>query len=523
MMRVLADGIMAGTHGSNVPQPVLSDALSSSRGNNALGQRPERSAAVIGMGIEGGSLVRYFLRHGARVTVHHWMAQAQLEQHPQLGPQYRALRAAGAEFCTGDAYLTGLTRHDVVGVLQSAFTYKYPENRAALAEVQDLGIPLVTNLSIFFDECPAPIIGVTGTNGKTTATEMAAAILSRGTHRVWAGGNLGASPLDILDDLDAHDLVLLELSNYQLEFLDESPWIAAVTNIAPDHLIDYHGDYKRYKAAKRRIISFQERDDWAVLNHDDPVTRAWLAACQAQPMPFSRRERLRYGVFVDSDAIVVRRPEPVEGQKPIVAISELQVRGGHNVENALCATAIGILASVPGDEIAAALRGYVAGEHRLEYVGEWRDIRFYNDSKSTTPSSTLAAVQAFPQEPVILLIGGRDKELPWGELARTANASCKEIIAFGEAREMLAHAFTTAESQARASRAPSTPSGSAGHAKFETATTLEQAVEIAVRDARPGDVILFSPACTSFDAFDSYAERGRRFKEFVHEVLDDVE
>lgn len=502
---VLADGIMA----------------RSQTRNGAAGRWSARSVAVIGMGIEGSSLARYFLRQGAQVTVHHWMRQEELEQHPKLGSQYRALRAAGAEFCTGDAYLTGLTKHDVVGVLQSAFTYKYPQNEAALAEVQDLGIPLVTNLSIFFDECPAPIIGVTGTNGKTTTTEMTAAILARGNRNTWAGGNLGASPLDVLDDLDAGDLVLLELSNYQLEFLDESPWIAAVTNIAPDHLVDYGGDYKIYKAAKRRIISFQGRDDWAVLNHDDPVTRAWLAACQAQPFAFSRRERLPHGAFVDTvlgdePNIVVQHAGTRES---IIPVEALQVRGGHNVENALCATAIGILTGVRGDEIAVALREYTPGEHRLEYVGEWHDIRFYNDSKSTTPSSTLAAVQAFPDQPVILLIGGRDKGLPWDDLTRTANTACKMIIGFGEAREVLARTFTRAASERGAGHAPTpTPHPTEGVA-FTTAVGLEEAVEMAVDNAKPGDVVLFSPACTSFDAFESYAERGRRFKELVHELM----
>lgn len=489
------------------------------------------SVAVIGMGIEGGSLARYFLRQGADVTIHHWMPLEKLEADPKLGPQYQTLKAAGARFSTGEAYLTGLTRHDVVGILQSALTYKYPENRAALDEVRDLGIPLVTNLSIFFDKCPARIIGVTGTNGKSTTTEMAAGILQRGSRRpqlgqgegetwrggefprpllspclcggrVWAGGNLGASPLDVLDDLAAGDLVLLELSNYQLEFLDESPWIAAVTNIAPDHLVDYGGDYKAYKAAKRRIIDFQSRHDWAVLNHDDPVTRAWLAACQAQPFPFSRQTTLAQGTFVRSDTIVVRHEED---EAKICQVDALKVRGAHNVENALCAAAIGVLAGVSYDDIGAALMAYTTGEHRLEFVGEWKGVQFYNDSKSTTPSSTVAAVRAFPDRPVILLAGGRDKGLPWDELARVVNESCKEVIVFGEARDILEAAFAMPDTGRRVT--------------IKRCMTLEQAVETAIHDAQAGDIVLLSPACTSFDAFEDYAERGRYFKSLIATVL----
>jgi len=472
--------------------------------NGIPGLKSGPSVAVIGMGIEGGSLTCYFLKQGADVTVHHWMPLEDLQQDPKLGPQYEALRAAGAHFSTGEAYLTGLTRHDVVGILQSAFTYKYPENRAALAEVRDLGIPLVTNLSIFFDKCPALIIGVTGTNGKSTTTEMAAGILQHGTRRVWAGGNLGASPLDVLDHLVPDDLVVLELSNYQLEFLDESPWIAAVTNIAPDHLVDYGGDYRAYKAAKRRIIDFQSPHDWAVLNHDDPITRAWLAACQAQPFPFSRRATLAQGAFVRDDTIVARHDED---ETNICQINALQVRGTHNLENALCAAAVGVLAGISSDGIAAALTEYTPGEHRLEFVGEWNGVQFYDDSKSTTPSSTIAAVRAFPDQPVILLAGGRDKGLPWDELVQVVNESCKEMIVFGEARDMLEQVFAMPDS--------GEPGEVVRRPVIKNCVTLEQAVDMAIRDADSGSVVLLSPACTSFDAFDDYAERGRRFKHLV--------
>lgn len=475
--------------------------------NDLLGPKTRPSVAVIGMGIEGGSLARYFLKQGAHVTVHHWMPLERLEKDPKLGRQYRELKAAGADFSTGDAYLTGLTKHDAVGILQSAFTYKYPENRVALDEVRDLGIPLVTNLSIFFDQCPAPIIGVTGTNGKSTTTEMAAGILKRGVHRVWAGGNLGASPLDVLDDLTSEDLVLLEISNYQLEFLDESPWIAAVTNIAPDHLVDYDGDYRAYKAAKRRIIDFQSRHDWAVLNHDDPITRAWLVACQARPFPFSRQETLAHGAFVQGDTIVIRHNDD---EVAICQTDGLQVRGAHNLENALCAAAIGILAGIANDDIAAALIEYEPGEHRLELVGEWKSIQFYNDSKSTTPSSTVAAVQAFPDRPVILLAGGRDKGLPWDELARVVNESTKEAIVFGEARDTLEQAFAMPDTEAPTEPGPSLI--------IKKCSSLGEAVEIAISDAESGDVVLLSPACTSFDAFDNYAERGNHFKRLVETV-----
>jgi UDP-N-acetylmuramoylalanine--D-glutamate ligase len=474
-----------------------------------LGPKLRPSIAVIGMGIEGGSLARYFLKQGARVTVHHWMSLEELKADPRLGPQYRELEVAGASFNTGDAYLTSLTTQDIVGVLQSTFTYKYPQNRATLDEVRGLGIPLVTNLSIFFDQCPAPIIGVTGTNGKTTTTEMTAGILSTDARRrVWAGGNLGASPLDILGSLTPDDLVLLELSNYQLEFLEKSPWIAAVTNLAPDHLVDYGGDYKAYKAAKRRILDFQSRDDWAVLNHDDAVTRAWGEMCWAEAFPFSRQTPLAQGAFVRDDTILVRHRDD---EASICPIDTLKVRGAHNVENALCATAIGTLAGIPNEDITAALIEYTPGEHRLEFVGEWNGIRFYNDSKSTTPSSTVAAIRAFPSQSVILLAGGRDKGLPWDELAQVVNQLAREVITFGEAGNLLEQTFAAPDAgTSKELRAGLT---------VKKCSSLDEAVATAVSDAQAGDIVLLSPACTSFDAFRDYAERGKHFKHLVGTVI----
>ena len=456
-------------------------------------------AAVIGMGIEGGSLARYFLRQGAQVTVHHWMAQDALLADPQLGAQYRELVDLGADFRLGEAYLSELTEQDVVGVLQSAFTHRYPQNRAALAEVQRRGIPLVTNLSIFFDRCPAPIIGVTGTNGKSTTTEMAAAALARGPRRVFAGGNLGSSPLDILDELTPDDLVLLELSNYQLEFLTKSPWVAAVTNIAPDHLVDYDGDYAAYQAAKRRILAFQRADDWAVLNADDPVTRRWAASCTARVALFGHDDVRGDGAFVCGDQIVVRR----DGEEArVCAVEDLQVPGRHNVENALCAAMIAALCQVGPQAIGEALSGYTTGEHRLEFVGEWHGVVVYNDSKSTTPSSTVAAIRAFSRRPLILLLGGREKGLPLDALAQAVVEGVKHCITFGEAAEVLAEAVRRQDAAFAERHLTAVPS-------------LDEAVDVAWSVAEPGDVILLSPACTSFDAFRSYAERGQRFKELV--------
>lgn len=458
---------------------------------------------MVGMGIEGTSLARYFLREGAQVTVHHYLPLDKLREKPDLGQQYDELRALGAEFRLGTEYLSGILDSDAIGIVQSAFSYKYPQNTAVLNEARARGIPLLTNLKVFFELSPVPIIGITGTNGKTTTTELTNAVLQAGGWQVYAGGNIGASPLDILPQLrstfNGRRLVLLELSNYQLEHLDRSPWIGCITNIQPDHLVDYAGSFDAYRAAKRRILEFQGPNDWAVLNLDDALTAELAPSVHSQLFPFSRRVELEQGAFLRGGQILVRRAHL---EQEICPIADLRVRGGHNVENVLAAVAIGALCAVPAPRIREAVTHYTAGEHRIEFVRDWHGVSFYNDSKSTTPSSTLAAVRAFSGRPIILLAGGRDKGLPWGELAQVIQERVQRLIAFGEAAETIAREVQQA-----------------GQSTIvEQAGDLDAAVGRAIQVARPGHVVLLSPGCTSFDAFSDYAERGRRFKALVWAV-----
>lgn len=254
-----------------------------------------QQAAVVGAGIEGMSLARWFTRQGAQVTVHLARPYDEIHDDGALAAQAAEIQRLGARLAAGDDYLSGVTEADIIGVVQSATTYKYPKNVAALDAARARGIPIVTNLMLFFALCPCPIVGITGTNGKTTTTEMTDAILRAGGLPLRTGGNIGASPLDDVDSLTAEDLVLLELSNYQLAFLDRSPHVAAVTNLAPDHLVDYGGSFDEYIAAKRHILDYQTEDDWAVLNWDDPILRQWGAAATAQPFAFNLAHRMEPG------------------------------------------------------------------------------------------------------------------------------------------------------------------------------------------------------------------------------------
>ncbi len=456
-----------------------------------------QNAHVVGAGVEGGSLVRWFIRQGAQVTVHIARSWEALKADTALARQIEEFETLGAQVKADAEYLRGVTEADVVGMVQSAYTYKYPMNVAVLDAARAKGIPLVTNISLFLDLCPCPVIGITGTNGKTTTTEMTDAVLRAGKLPLHTGGNIGASPLDEVDTLTPDDLVLLELSNYQLQFVDRSPHVGAVTNLAPDHLVDYGGSFERYIAAKKRILDFQGEDDWAVLNWDDATLRRWGAAATAQLFSFNLAHRMEPGAYLWRGQLTTR----YQGrEQTVLPAADLTAPGAHNVANALCAVAIGTLSGIGAEDMAQALRAYRPGAHRIETVAEIRGVMWVNDSKSTTPASTVAAIQAFSGRPLILLAGGKDKELPLEPLLAALQNHVQRLIAFGEWGPALA--------EAAAARGVSA----------QVVKGVAEAVEAAAAQAKAGDVVLLSPAGTSFDAYPSYAKRGEHFIQLVREL-----
>ncbi|MFN8499983.1 MAG: UDP-N-acetylmuramoyl-L-alanine--D-glutamate ligase [Anaerolineae bacterium] len=458
-------------------------------------QTPPPRVAVVGAGVEGESLARWFRRQGASVVVHLARTAQQVAADPALARQARVFADIGAELSLGSDYLKGVPEADIVGVVQSAYTYKYPMNLAALVLALRNGAPIVTNIGLFLALCPCPVIGITGTNGKTTTTEMTDAILRAGGLAVHTGGNIGASPLDDVEALTPGDLVLLELSNYQLQLVDRSPHVSAVTNLAADHLVDYGGSFEDYIAAKKRILDFQTADDWAVLNWDDPILRRWGALAQGQLFAFNLSHSMEPGAYVKKDVITIRHDGR---ERPVMPVADLGVPGAHNLANALCAVAIGAIQGVAPDAMAAALRAYRSGPHRLEQVAEIGGVTWVNDSKSTTPASSVAAICAFPGRPIVLLAGGKDKALPLDDLLAAIRQHTRALVTFGEWGPSLAAA-------ARA----------AGAAEVHEGGSLSDAVALAAGLARPGEIVLLSPAGTSFDAYPSYAARGDHFKTLV--------
>ncbi len=445
-----------------------------------------KRVTVMGLGRFGGGVgvARFLLAQGTKVTVTDRDAEDALAD---------SVAAVGCEatFHLGEHRPEDFVETDLVVVNPAV----KPDNEC-LELARRSGVPITTEINLFFERCPATIIGVTGSVGKTTTASMIGDALSAdGSRPVWLGGNIGGSLLLDVDRMTQDDLVVLELSSAQLYRLMPTklaPTVSVVTNLSPNH-IDWHGSMEHYAAAKKYILSNRSPDAVAVLNYDDTVVRGWERDA-LRVLFFSTRERPPRGVFVREGRIVAS----VDG-KEIEAVDSrlMKLPGEHNVANAAAATAACLAVGADLRKVGAALVGFRGAEHRLEFVREVRGVRFFNDSKATTPESTVAALRAF-HKPVVLILGGRDKGADYGALAREVGG-CRAVVLVGEMAGRLERILA---------------SGAPGVATVR-ASTFDRAVRSAAALAKPGDVVLLSPACTSYDMFRNFEERGRAFKEAV--------
>jgi len=442
----------------------------------------------LGKGRTASGLARFLVSCGARVTV------TDAKTRDQLGEGIGRLGDTPVELVLGPSSDdAALADPDFVFVINGV----RPRSATILRALQQR-IPVLTEMGLFFRLCPATVVGITGTKGKTTTTTMIGQILVRGPRRVVVGGNIGRAVIQELDTLTANDVVVLELSSYQLETLAHSPHVAVVTNIGEDHL-DHHGTRENYIAAKRNIVAWQGANDIAVLNLDDPTTLAMQTGAAGVVRGFSLSLHPRHGGFLDSDGRLVLTDG--DRRTPILAASELRVPGRHNIANALAAAIVGGVFDIPPDLIAAELRAFEGVPRRLETVAEQGGVLWVNDSASTTPDATIKAVDAFAR-PAVVILGGMGKGADFGELARVLVKRARAAVLIGTSADEIAAALDAA---------------GAARAAFsvERASTLEDAVAASRRLARPGDVVLLSPACASFDMFSSADERGDRFTALV--------
>jgi UDP-N-acetylmuramoylalanine--D-glutamate ligase len=358
-------------------------------------------------------------------------------------------------------------------------------------------------LTLFMELCPGPIVGVTGSSGKTTTTALLGEMFRADEKPVFVGGNIGIGLLDHLPEIRAYTWVVLEVSHTQLQMASRSPHVACLLNVTPNHLDRF--SWERYVDLKRNIYRFQAPDDVAVFGYDDPEARAMAAQAPGTRVWFS------LGAEIPDDGVYVRDGEARfrrgRYDKPLFSLAALRLRGAHNRENAVAAAAVAGACGVTPDAIASAVESFSGVPHRLERVATLDGVDYYNDSIATTPERTLAGMRSF-QEPLVLLLGGRDKNLPLEELAAEAAQRCRAVVLFGEAAPKLAKALRGAVA-GPGGRAP----------RIERVETLAEAVAAARAAARAGDVVLLSPACTSFDAYDNFERRGEHFRSLVRQFV----
>ena len=452
---------------------------------------------ILGLARQGTALARFLAERGADVTV------SDLQDEGALTDQMEDLAEAKPpiRYVLGEHPIDLLDSADLLCISGGV-----PLDIPIIEEARGRGIPLSNDAQIFLERCPAPVIGITGSAGKTTPTALVGEMCRVGGLRTWVGGNIGNPLITDLDQIDPNHWVVMELSSFQLELMTVSPHIAAVLNITPNHL-NRHKTMEAYIAAKQNIIAHQSSEDFALLGYDDANARALALETPAQLLFFSGGAEVEMGAFKTNGELTLRMngilsSSEISLDRDICKASEVQLLGAHNLLNVLAASALAGLAGVPLGAMREVATTFTGVEHRLEFVREWNNARWYNDSIATAPERSLAALRSF-EGPILLLAGGRDKDLPWEEFARETARRVRQLVTFGEAGPMIAGAVGEQASK---------------DAQLEDITevkALEEAVEAVARLVQPGDVVLLSPGGTSFDAFKDFAERGDRFKELV--------
>lgn len=441
-----------------------------------------KTVAVLGAGVSNKPLIRLLLDHGVSVTVRDKSAPEKFP--PELLDSWRA---KGAVLRLGEDYLEDLTEEVIFrspGIM--------PHTPQVAQAVQN-GSELTSEMEAFFALCPCPIIAVTGSDGKTTTTTIIAGLLKAAGYRTWLGGNIGTPLLDKAEEMTPQDRVVLELSSFQLMTMPRSAQTAVVTNVAPNHL-DKHTDMAEYVAAKENVFAHQDQGGKVILNYDNAITRDFAKKAPGQVVFFSRQTVLEDGVCVRDGAIWRK------GVK-VLDLSGITIPGAHNVENFMAAIAA-VEGLVDDETVRRFAKEFGGVEHRIELVRELGKVRYYNDSIASSPSRTIAGLRSFPQK-VILIAGGYDKHIPFDVLGPEVVARVKRLYLTGDTAQKI----RTAVEQAAGFDSRTLPI-------VETAD-LKEAVEAAYRAAEPGDVVLMSPACASFDKYKNFMERGEAFKAIV--------
>lgn len=448
--------------------------------------------AIMGMGISNTPLIKYLMDLDANITVFDKKTEEELDK--ALIEEYAI---QGVKFSLGENYLKNLVGYDII--------FRSPSMRPDTPELEkelDRGAILTSEIEMLIDLCPGKIIAVTGSDGKTTTTTLIYKMLQEANYHCYLGGNIGIPLFAKIDEMKPEDIIVLELSSFQLMTLKKSPQIAVVTNVSPNHL-DIHKSYEEYIEAKKNIFKYQDKDGIVVLNYDNDITRDFSLEAKGEVRYFSTKVKLDDGVILDNDIIKISDGKI---RTQIINTDEILLLGRHNIENACTAIAT-VKDLVPLECIVKVLTTFKGVEHREEFVRTINGARWYNDSIGSSPTRTIAGLLSFKNK-VILIAGGYDKHLDYTDLGRYIVDHVKALILLGQTKEKIKVA-TCAELANRENKID---------LPIIECDTLEEAVKSAYDIAKEGDTVFFSPASASFDMFKNFEERGNKYKELVEKL-----
>ncbi|MFZ0956900.1 MAG: UDP-N-acetylmuramoyl-L-alanine--D-glutamate ligase [Candidatus Sulfotelmatobacter sp.] len=457
----------------------------------------DKRVLVVGLGKSGVASALFLKAHGARVTV------SDTKSGDELRNEIPALLDHGITVETGGHGDRTFRGQDLIVVSPGV-----PVDAPSLVQAKSQGVSVIGEIELAARFLPGPIVAITGSNGKTTTTTLAGEIMTAAGFPALVGGNIGTPAISLAERAQPETVIVLEVSSFQLETIQTfRPKVAVVLNVTPDHL-DRHRTFAAYTDAKARIFENQQPGDFAVLNADDPTCATMAARTRAQVFWFSRQKEVQQGAWVRDGNILFRdgagqhaSSQSAAGQREIMQVSEIPLKGAHNLENVLAAVCAGVLMGCAPGKIRQAVREFKAVEHRLEFVATIGGVDYYNDSKATNVDATIKALESFPAN-IHLILGGKDKGSDYTVLNDLLRQRVKRVYTIGAAAAKIASQIKGVE--------------------IVHAETLDHALRKAHAAAQPGDVVLLAPACASFDQFKNYEHRGQTFKEIVRALAADA-
>ena len=446
-----------------------------------------KKIAFIGVGVTNTDCIRLFAKKGAEVSV------LDRKSREQLGALADEFEQSGIRLVLGDGYLDGLTGYDAVFRAPGMY-FHHP----ALEKARQEGAVITSEMELFFRLCPCKTYAVTGSDGKTTTTTLIAEMLKASGKKVYKGGNIGRALLPVVEEVSSDDAAVVELSSFQLISMRQSPDVAVITNVAPNHL-DVHRDMQEYIDSKKNLILHQDGFSRTVLNRDNAITRDMTGLVRGELLTFSRQEAPRFGAYLRQDGMLCMRCHGAETE--ILPMEQIQLPGLHNVENFLAAYSA-VWGDVPVEIMARTAREFGGVEHRMELVRELGGVKWYNDSIGTSPTRTIAGLKAFGQK-IILIAGGYDKKIPYEPLAPYLCEKVSHLILMGATGPKIQQALEAC------------PDYDGQHPALHWAESMAQAVQTADGLAGSGDIVALSPASASFDLYPNFEKRGEHFKRLV--------